>query len=116
MWFELVITPDPMDRRGRHAGRRSEPPDAPLRCRVRRRLEPLSEHPPDLVIVDLARAPRPPSVEKTFQAALNKVAARRAALRRDSVWTYGRRATPRMCGTRGGVGIGVNPNRSQLSI
>ena len=64
MGLELVITPDPVDRRRRDpvaaASRRTLQCVAP----VRRRLERLGEHTLNLVIVDLPRAPRPRRVTR----------------------------------------------------
>ena len=65
MGLELVIPPDPVDRRRRDPGRGGQPAHAPVRAAVRRRLERLGQHTLDLVVIDLrAGAPsaaRPPA-------------------------------------------------------
>ena len=56
MRLELVIAPDPVDRRRRDPGRGRQPPHAPMRAAVGRLLQCLGQHALDLVICPQGRS------------------------------------------------------------
>jgi hypothetical protein len=68
--LEFVITPDPVDRRGRDPRCRRQPPCAPVRTAVRRRFQRHRQHTLHVRVVDLPRPARPRRGLQTLQTPL----------------------------------------------